>query len=144
MSEPIFHGYLLKAILTNAKLPPHFIEFDTFESTPNQREQLKAYRDDNTRDLTMVTADGMKTVIKFKLRPMWLDEKMLFQQWLVLGTGPVEEDQKQRTIELEFWDDENNVYKTGKFYVPNIKYPIHHITENDIKYKSIDIEFIEC
>lgn len=138
-----FRGYLVKAILSDTVLPLQFIEWDSYKSTPNQREEIKAYRDDNTRDLTRVTAEGKKSTIEFKLRSMWLEEKMEFQAWLGAGIENTQEAHEQRKIELEYWDDEENAYKTGYFYVPNIEYQIMHITDESIKYKSITIKFIE-
>ena len=143
MSNP-FRGYLIRAVLTNEILPLKFIECDSYKATPNQREELKAYRDDNTRDLTRVTAEGKKSVMQFKLRSMWLEEKIEFQGWLGNAIGPTQEANEQRKVELEFWDDEENCYKTGVFYVPNIDYNILRVTDDSIKYKPIDIKFIEC
>jgi hypothetical protein len=139
----VFQGYLIKAVLTNTILPLKFIQYDSYKATPNQREEIKAYRDDNTRDLTRVTASGMKSVIEFKLRPMWLEEKIEFQHWLNSGIENIEENRIQRKIELQYWDDEENVYKTGYFYVPNIDYNILKITDKSIKYKETTIKFIE-
>ena len=138
-----FRGYLIKAVLSDEVLPLHFIEWDSYKATPNQREEIKAYRDDNTRDLTRVTAEGKKSVIEFKLRPMWLEEKIMFQGWLGGGIADTQEAHEQRKIQLEFWDDEENAYKTGYFYVPNIEYSILRITEDSIRYKEITIKFIE-
>lgn len=139
----LFRGYLIKAVLSNEVLPLQFIEWESYSSTPNQREEIKAYRDDNTRDLTRVTAEGKKSVIEFKLRSLWLPEKILFQDWLQAGIENTQEAHEQVKIELEFWDDENNVYKTGVFYVPNIQYSITRITDDNIKYKETSIKFIE-
>ena len=139
----LFRGYLIKAVLSNEVLPLQFIEWESYSSTPNQREEIKAYRDDNTRDLTRVTAEGKKSVIEFKLRSLWLPEKILFQDWLQAGIENTQEAHEQVKIELEFWDDENNVYKTGVFYVPNIQYSITRITNDNIKYKETSIKFVE-
>ena len=55
-----FEGYLFKKTVTqgtstiDVPFPNRYIALDTWSSTPNQREEIKAYRDDNTRDLTRV------------------------------------------------------------------------------------------
>lgn len=143
MSAPTFRGYLIKAVKTDAILPLKFIQWDSYKITPNQREEIKAYRDDNTRDLTRVTASGKKTAIEFKLRAMWLEDMMEFQGWLGDGMEDTQEAHEQRKIQLEIYDTEENVYKTGYFYVPNMDYTILRITDDSIKYKEQTIKFIE-
>lgn len=138
MSTP-FRGYLLRAIDTNRIFPNKFIQFDTYSSNPKQREELKAYRDDNSRELTRVTAEGMKSKITFTVRPLWLEEKMELQQFFYSA----EADHVQRKIQLEYWDDENNTYDTGYFYRPNMEFPISHITDDNIRYKETKMELIE-
>lgn len=143
MSGPTFRGYLIKAVRTGAVLPLKFIEWNSYKITPNQREEIKAYRDDNTRDLTRVTASGKKTAIEFKLRSMWLEDMMEFQGWLGSAMENTEEAHEQRKVELEIYDTEENIYKTGYFYVPNMDNKILRITDDSIKYKSQTIKFIE-
>lgn len=139
-----FNGYLLAACDATFKVkqifPNKYIQFNSWSSTPNQREELKAYRDDNTRNLTRVTAAGKKSVFSFKLRPnLHLDEKMEVQNFF----AGYELDHEQRKINLQFWDDENNEYKTGTFYRPNMQFPIVKITDKDIIYGELTIECIE-
>lgn len=138
-----FRGYLVKAVRTNTVFPLQFIQYDSYKSTPNQREEIKAYRDDNTRDLTRVTASGKKSVIEFKLRPLHLEDKMSVQQWLYNAMDTTQEAHEQRKLQLEFWDDEENVYKTGYFYIPNTDFQIKRIQDEDIIYKEITLKFIE-
>ena len=45
-----FKGYLLRAVATNTVFPNNYIVYEGWDSTPNQREEIKAIRDDNTRD----------------------------------------------------------------------------------------------
>ena len=71
-----FLGYLLKC---GNNTDNSFIEMSTYDSAPNQREEIKAVRDENTRDLLRVTADGMKTAIKFTTIPMNLADKIKMQ-----------------------------------------------------------------
>ena len=143
MPAPVFRGYLIRAVLSNEVLPLQYIKWDTYKTTPNQREEIKAYRDDNTRDLTRVTAEGKKTTMEFKLRDMWLEDMMEFQGWLGRGIENLQEAHEQRKIELEFWDAEENVYRTAYFYVPNMDYTILRITDDSIRYKEQTIKFIQ-
>ena len=138
MSE--FAGYLIKATVTNEEFPLRYIAWESYDSTPDQREEIKAYRDENTRDLHRVTAQGTKTKISFKTRDgLNLHDKKVIQKWFT----DAESDAQQRKINLSFWDDEANEYKTGDFYRPDIKFTIKKVTENDIIYKELQITLVE-
>ena len=135
-----FRGYLLKATGAASAFPDRFIEEGSWDSTPDQREELKAYRDDNTRDLTRVTAAGKKSVFSFSTREgLHLDEKIAIQNYFYNN----ESDHTQRKINLTFWNDETNSYDTGDFYRPNMPFKIKRYTSNDIIYDSLKLEFVE-
>jgi hypothetical protein len=139
-----FEGYLFASCDANFKIkkvfPNKYIQYNSWSSTPNQREEIKAYRDDNTRNLTRITAAGKKSVFSFKVRsPLHLDEKMEIQQFFT----DAEIDPEQRKVNLRFWDDEKNEYRTGTFYRPNMPFPIIKITDDDIVYGELTIDCIE-
>lgn len=140
-----FKGYLLRSIVMNGTTPVYtvfpnrFIKFDSWSSNPKQREELKAYRDDNSRKLTRVTAEGKKTKITFTVRPLDLDDKIELQNFFYSA----EVDHVQRKVHLQYWDDENNRYDEGYFYRPNMEFPINHIEGENIKYKELKMELIE-
>lgn len=141
-----FEGYLFKKTITqgtstiDVPFPNRYIALDTWSSTPNQREEIKAYRDDNTRDLTRVTAQGKKSKFSFKTRKkLHLNEKKEIQQFFTSS----EVDANQRKIQLTFWNDESNSYKTGYFYRPNMEFKIYKITDDDIIYDEMSFELIE-
>lgn len=135
-----FAGYLLKAVSTGAIFPHKYIALESWDSTPDQREELKAYRDDNTRNLTRITATGKKSVFSFTTRNLLhLAEKEEIQKFFT----DAESSSEQRKIALEFWNDETNSYDTGTFYRPNMNFPISKITDTDIIYKALKFEFVE-
>lgn len=144
MSSP-FKGYLIRGIkmVNNVKtytiFPNRFIEFDTYSSNPKQREEIKAYRDDNTRELYRVTAEGKKSKITFTVRPLHLSEKMALQNFFY----DHETDHVQRKVWIEYWNDDGNNYAEGYFYRPNMEFAINHVGEDDIKYKELKMELIE-
>ena len=139
-----FRGYLYKAVKTNEVFPLQYIEYNTYKSTPNQREELKAYRDDNSRDLIRVTASGMKSTMEHKTRKnLHLADMAIIQGWLFRAQEDTEEAHIQRKIELEYWDNEQLSYKTGTFYIPNIDYKIIRLTDDDIIYDQIELKYIE-
>ena len=135
-----FKGYLLKAVKTGEVFPHELIAYESYSSTPNQREEIKAYRDDNTRNLTRVTAKGRKTSIEFTSKQeLTLAEKKKIQKWFTNG----ESNSAQRKIEIEYWNDEDNDYKTGEFYRPDIVFQIRKISNSKIWYNAITISLVE-
>lgn len=141
-----FEGYLFKKTVTqgtstiDVPFPNKYISLGTWESTPNQREEIKAYRDDNTRNLTRVTAQGKKSTFSFKTRKyLHLAEKMEIQNFFTSS----ETDPNQRKIQLTYWNEEDNKYKTGDFYRPNMKFKIYKISNDDIIYDEMSFELIE-
>lgn len=140
----MFEGYLFAVCDANFTVrkvfPNKYIQYSSWTSTPNQREEIKAYRDDNTRNLTRITAEGKKSVFSFKVRSnLHLAEKVEIQKIFT----DYEVDAAQRKVNIKFWDDEKNEYKTGTFYRPNMQFPIVKITDNDIIYGELTIECIE-
>lgn len=134
-----FKGYLLKAVKTGQIFNSKWIEIESYSSAPNQREEISAKRDDYTRNLIRVTAPGNKTAIEFTTTSCNLQTKMQIQNFFYAG----ETDHLQRKIELEYWNDEENKYKTGFFYRPDIKFTIETHGKNDIKYKPLEISLVE-
>lgn len=137
---PGFSGYLLKAVATNQIFPTEYIQLDSWSSTPNQREELVAYRDDNSRNLVRVTATGRKSVFSFKTRDkLHLSDKQAILDFFYNA----EADHDERKVQLQFWNDETGTYETGYFYRPNMPFPIKRITDDDIIYGELTLEFIE-
>lgn len=135
-----FEGYLLKATATNEEFPLNYIAWESYDSTPNQREEIKAYRDENTRDLVRVTAKGKKTKIKFTTKQgLHLNDKKTIQKWFT----DAESNHAQRKINLKYWNDEDNKYETGDFYRPDINFKIRKVEENDLIYEALDITLVE-
>ena len=133
-------GYLIKTVSPEVVLPAKFIEASSYKATPNQREEIKAYRDENTRDLTRITAAGKKSKIIFTTRDnLHLKDKIELQDYFYNA----ESDHNERKVQIQFWNDEENVYKTGYFYRPDIQFTIKKITEDDIIYEKLEVHLIE-
>lgn len=143
MAATDFAGYLLRTgtLSTMGNIFPHeYMQVDSWDSTPNQREEIKAYRDDNTRNLTRVTAEGKKSVFSFKTRKsLDLAEKIAIQTFFTSA----ESDATQRKIHLVYWNDEDNIYKEGDFYRPDTHFPIKRIEEDNIIYNELQLDFVE-
>lgn len=136
-----FQGYLFKALKTNTIFPNRYIKFDSYETTPNQREEIKAYRDENTRKLYRFPASGKKTVFNFTIRPLHLEDKIAVQKWFTDNEESA--DHEQRKIHLLYWNDEDNIYKEGWFYRPNLKFKIIRVEDDDILYNEQTVDLIE-
>lgn len=143
MAANDFQGYLFRTgMLTTSGtiFPLEYMQFNSWSSTPNQREEIKAYRDDNTRNLTRVTAAGRKTPISFKTRPnLNLAEKIAIQTFFTSA----ESNPDERKIHIVYWNDEENVYKEGDFYRPNMAFTIKKIEGNNIIYDELQIDLVE-
>ena len=135
-----FKGYLLRAVATNTIFPNSYIVYEGWDSTPNQREEIKAWRDDNTRDLYRITAQGTKNSLTFKVKEnLHLADKIAIQKFFT----DAEINHLERKVELEYWNDEDNEYKTAYFYRPDIKFTMKKITDDDIIYKEFTIDLVE-
>ena len=131
-----FSGYLLKC---NNNTDNSWLLASSYKSTPNQREEIKAIRDENTRDLTRVTAKGTKTVIEFQTLPVDLSGKKKIQKFF----NDAMTDKLQRKVTVTYWNDEDNDYKTSSFYLPDIEFNIDYIDETNIYYSPLTFKLIE-
>lgn len=135
-----FQGYLIKGGVNGAIFPHQYIAYEGYEATPNMREELKAVRNDNTRELFRITAAGKKNTIRFTTRDkLHLAEIEAIKNFFTANTVNAD----QRAVSLNYWNTEDLVYKTGTFYIPNMSFPIRKITNNDIIYGTMTYEFIE-
>lgn len=134
-----FSGYLIKVGGANGTvLPMKFIKLDGYNITPNQRMETEAKRtvsgvlhrttvahtaskiEFNTPNITNVDLNEMMTLF----RNAWTDTS-------------------QRKLDLQYYDMETDSYKTGTFYMPDVKFEIDHIHGNVIYYKETRVAFIE-
>lgn len=154
-----FLGFFIKATKTGAIFPMSYIEYDTYTCTPNQREEVKAYRDENTRELFRITASGMKTKITFSTRKtLHKADKVAILKFFTDEEALDVDDPitalKQRKVQLTYWNEEEDTYKTSYFYIPNMQFKVKHIYPTnkfdrnnnriyDIVYEALDFELIE-
>ena len=135
-----FKGILLYRTADNKPFPQQYIEMGSWSSNPDQREEIRAYRDDNTRALTRITAQGRKSIFSFATRNnLHLKDKIAIQKWFT----EKEANQTERKIQLTFWNEETKNYDTGYFYRPNMEFKIKSIIGNDIIYDSMQFDFVE-
>ena len=144
MAVQDWEGYLFATINGNGqiiqKFPDKYIKLDSFEVTPNQREEVKAYRDDYTRNLHRVTAQGTKNKIAFITRP---DLRLAEVYEIDYFFKSAESSALERKVRLKYWNQEDYVYEIGDFYRPNKSYKYKKISDNDIQFDEIGYELIE-
>lgn len=138
-----WEGYFFKSTRTNTPFNNSYIDFEGYDSTPNQREDIKAYRDENTRDLYRITAAGHKTKIQFKTRAgLNILQKADIQNFF--RSSCTADEWKERKVQLTYWNDEDNEYYTSYFYIPDIKFTIHHLDSwNNPVYSALEVHLIE-
>lgn len=129
-----YNGWLLK--FGNNIMPNKYIT--AFSSTPNQRLETSAERDQNGT-LQRATLPNYKTKISFSTHILHLDEKIDFQSIINLSMA----NKLQRKCRVTYWNDETNSYYTSYFYIPDIEYTVMNAEKNDITYQPITIELIE-
>ena len=137
----MFNGWLIK--FGGVILPNSFILVDGWESVPNQRVELDAYRDANVL-LHRETSENFKTSLSLNIRSMDLAEMTAFKN--VIGIATLEITSKnQRRLMVTYWNDEELEYKDTIMYMPDVTYSIHTVNEytNDIEYNAFTIELIE-
>lgn len=135
-----WNGYFLKATATDEIFPMQYIQFDSWDSNPNYREEIKAYRDDYDRSLTRITAPVHKSTFAFSTREdLKLEDREVIKGFFDRAMSI----ENERKINLEYWNDEDLEYKTGDFYIPNINFKIKVVRGGTLVYNSYKLEFIE-
>lgn len=106
-----FQGYYIK--VGNYTIPLTFMKLESYKSAPNQRQDLDSYRDANGylhRNVLSHTA----TKLEFETPYLtFKDMRTLIQNIRANYT-----DDLARTVELTYYDEETDSYKTGTFYMP--------------------------
>lgn len=134
-----FNGTLLK--VGGRTVPLKYILLDTYQATPNQRQDINSYRD-LKQDLHRTVAENYKSVVKFRTRSL-NEEKMrdLMDNYITAGFSDV----KERKAPLEFYDPETGGYYSGNYYLVQPSFKIRKVDpeKNDIRYEPMDLEFIQ-
>ena len=133
-----FDGWLLK--FGSKIVQNKYLAYDDYTATPNQRTEVEAYRDLNNL-LHRDTSPNFKTKIDFNTRPLYLEEKIDLQSTFASGLV----NRAQRKYNVTYWDDDQNTYKTGVFYMPDVDYKIINVDEEtkNILYNKMRFALIE-
>ena len=112
-----------------------------YNSTPNQRQEAKAWQD-LKGNLHRDTAPHYRTKIEFKtVNGITLSEKQEIQG--IMNSAIT--DKRQRKGTVIYWNEEDNEYKQATVYIPDITFEVDEIDElrKNIYYNSIRISLIE-
>lgn len=136
-----FNGYLLKlGGASGTVFPMKYIKIEGYDITPNQRMESEAKRT-ITGNLQRTTVSHTASKIEFNTPKMTnLDVDAMMSLFRSKWTN-----KRERKINLQYYDMETNSYKTGSFYMPDIKFPIERIDleTNLVYYGETRIAFIE-
>lgn len=134
-----FSGYLIKIGGSNGtELPMKYIKLEGYNITPNQRMETEAKRA-VTGLLHRSTVAHTASKIEFTTPNMTnLDVDAMMTLFRNAWTNTIE-----RKLTLYYYEMETDSYKTGDFYMPDIKFEIDHIDGNLIYYKEMRVAFIE-
>ena len=135
----MYNGYLIKIGGSDGvELPMEFIKLEGYDITPNQRMESSAKRS-VTGYLNRTTVEHTATKIEFST-PVMTDKDV----HAIMGLfGNAWTSVIERKLNLEYYDMETGEYKTGTFYMPDIKFTIDHIDGNIVYYKETSFKFIE-
>ena len=134
-----FSGYLIKiGGSEGTTLPMKYVKAEAYTITPNQRMESEAKRS-VTGVLYRTTVEHTASKIEFNT-PVLKNSDMNAMMALFRDawTSTIE-----RKLTLEYYDMETDSYKTGEFYMPDIKFEIMRIEGNTIYYNETRIAFIE-
>jgi hypothetical protein len=106
-----FNGYLLK--VGDYTIPLEFMAYGTYEASPDQRQDLDAYRDADGY-MHRNTLPHTATKIEFQTTYLTASQfRSLIDNIRANFTNLLE-----RKVSLTYYDEETDAYKTGDFYMP--------------------------
>lgn len=133
-----FNGYLIKFVKSGQLFPHEIIAKEGYEATPLQRTEIKAYRNSNNL-LHRITSPNSKTKIVITTKSLNYKEMSKLRNIL----NSAFDNSQQRKLRIQYWDDELLAYRTMTAYMPDITYTPKSIEADNIKYKPIQLTFIE-
>lgn len=135
-----FQGYLIKGNTTNTEFPMDLILADTYDVTPDQRSELKAFRDNNNY-LNRVTSPNFKSKITFQTREMNESDMQRIRNWINSNI----ENSIQNSLSLTIYKPNTGTYENIHMaYKTDETYRIKRIRGlNDVDYGKITWTFIQ-
>ena len=136
-----YSGYLVRLGGSGGTvLPMKYMKLEGYNITPNQRMEAEAARS-ITGLLHRTTVEHTATKIEFTTPNLTnKDVNEMMSMFRNAWNSEIE-----RRLELQYYDMETDSYKTGTFYMPDIKFQIYKADNilNTLIYKETRIAFIE-
>ncbi len=124
----------------NEWFPHDLLAEDGYSVTPNRRTELEAFRDADI-ELHRVTSPNFKTSITLTTCPMCRSDKERLQRIINAAGSMINE--TERKVSVTYWNEEENTYKTGMFYMTDPTYAVRGYFGGERWYKPITYELIE-
>lgn len=133
-----FQGWLIRC--GGTEIPMEYVSEKTYSVTPNQRLDLSAERD-MTGVLHRDTVAHMPVKIEFET--VMLDNAQAEHLNGIIQAAFT--DARSRTLNISYYDPEENTYKTATCYMPDTEYKVHRIDRkrSAIIYEPLRYAFIE-
>lgn len=127
-----FNGYLIKA--NGIELNNSILAQNGYSSNPNMLTDKDSYTDGDG-ELHRTVLPHTRSKIYIKTTELTVDDKKHLQTVFP----------NRKLINVEYWNDEDEEYSTGQFYIPDIKWSIKRIdaSTNERIYDAVDITLIE-
>lgn len=133
-----YSGYHLK--FGNTILPYKYMKLATYKSSPNQRLDLEAYRDSDG----MLHREALShTASKVEWETPYLTNIDVAEMNAIFNAAM--SNKTERKVTVTYYDEENDTYKTGTFYMPDVQYTVYHADPDNkqLIYNPIRLAIIE-
>ncbi len=134
-----FDGWLIK--FGTREFPLEHIAEEGYDCTPNQRQESNAWQD-TAGNLHRDTASHYRTKIEITtMDELTLEELQEIQS--VMNSSIL--DKRERKGKVTYWNNEENAYKEGIFYIPDIQFKIKRVdkVKKKLYHSSLRIALIE-
>lgn len=131
-----YNGYLVK--VGNYIIPNSFINLDSFEIVPDQRQDIDPYRDSNGK-LHRKVVSNKPSAIRFSTVMLHRVEQVALRTGIKNNTSAAE-----RKASVTYYNPDTDSYDTRDMYFPDVSYTINRVDDvnMDIVYNPINYELI--
>ena len=133
-----FSGYLIK--VGTYEIPMKFIALENYKVTPNMRQDLDPFRDNNG-DLTRNVVPNMPSKIEFQTPYLYRRDL----QTLMTNIRNQYTNAAEKKASVTFYCEDTDSYKTENMYVPDVPFDMYRRDPDNFDlslYKPTTIKFI--
>lgn len=140
-----FSGYLISVRNSSdvfTPIPLDYMRYESYSISPEQRLDLDTTRSTVGTLLRTVLAHTA-TKVSFNAPSMDSTKMQVLLGYFKTAFAKTNGDLQEHKLELEYYDEWSDSYKTGIFYMPDIQFAIRNIEGNTVNYSETKITFIE-